>query len=186
MEEKKQIVTVVLPSETNFYVHQNLRSMKKKTFFFVCGFLLTGRKVNNRRKGDKSQLPYTGSVVGSARFVDGFAEELVVQLVGGLDLQFDGEILEQIKPKHHHNEKKNKQKVIFKKSINEYSNQPTIKTFNTIIISLTRALSLLRRARFIVLTLGPSQVTKRNLVLLLISSPLYTTLTNKTIILNLD
>lgn len=96
MEEKKQIVTVVLPSETNFYVHQDF-AFHEKTFFFVCGFLLTGRKVNNRRKGDKSQLPYTGSVVGSARFVDGFAEELVVQLIGGLDLQFDGEILGQIK-----------------------------------------------------------------------------------------
>ena len=43
---------------------------------------------------------------------------------------------------------------------------------NTMMISLTRALSLLSRARFIVLTLGPNQVTKRNLVRLLISSPL--------------
>lgn len=42
----------------------------------------------------------------------------------------------------------------------------------TTMISLIRALSLLKRARFIVPTLGPSHVTNKNLVRLLISSPL--------------
>jgi hypothetical protein len=42
---------------------------------------------------EKSQLPDTGSVVGSACFADGFAEELVIQLIGRLNLQLDCEIL---------------------------------------------------------------------------------------------
>lgn len=58
-------------------------------------------KDKNRKKDEErnvfftfeSQLPDTGTVVGSARFVNGFAEELVVQLVRGLDLKLDGKIL---------------------------------------------------------------------------------------------
>ncbi len=42
---------------------------------------------------EKSQLPDTGSVVGSACFADGFAEELVIQLIRSLNLQLDCEIL---------------------------------------------------------------------------------------------
>ena len=41
------------------------------------------------------------------------------------------------------------------------------------ITSLTMALSLLSLARFMVLTLLPNQVTKRNFIRLLISSPLF-------------
>lgn len=51
-------------------------------------------KKNVKRKlREKSQLPDTGSVVGSACFADGFAEELVIQLIGRLNLQLDCEIL---------------------------------------------------------------------------------------------
>lgn len=46
-----------------------------------------------RNLREKSQLPDTGSVVGSACFADGFAEELVIQLIGRLNLQLDCEIL---------------------------------------------------------------------------------------------
>lgn len=55
--------------------------------------MIEGNVNQRKKKEDKSQLPDTGSVVGSACFVDGFAEELVVQLIGRFDLQFDGKVL---------------------------------------------------------------------------------------------